>query len=250
MPFFKYNNHKLFYRDKGKGLPLILIHGNSVSSRMHWFFEKKLKKHIRVISPDLPGHGSSERIDEWPEDFWFLHAEVVKELLSHLNLEKAVVAGYSGGALIAMNFALEYPEKTLKVIADSFEGEQSVDWFASDIHKDREKDKSKFMTRAFWFLMHGRDWKEVVDKDTEIVFNHHKSIGNFFHRDLNELKIPVLLTGTMKDQYIPGGIDKILKPLSEKIRHSKVKIYHTGSHPASLTTGKEYIKDLLGFIEG
>lgn len=247
MPFFKYNRKKVFYSDRGKGLPLIIIHGNSVSSRMHWLLGKKLKKHLRIISPDLPGHGKSERLNEWPTDFWYEHAEVIKNLLDHLGLKRAHILGYSGGALIGINFALKYPERTIKLIADSFEGVKSVDWFAENIEEDRAKDKSKFMAKAFWFLMHGRDWSRVVDKDTGVIKSHHEKIGAFFHGNIAQLSVPVLLTGSMKDQYLPGGIDKILYPLSKEIPDSFVKVYPEGSHPACLTV-KEYIPDILDFI--
>ena len=158
MSYFIYKGAKVFYGDKGQGSPLIIIHGNSVSSKMHGGFARKLRKSRRVISPDLPGHGKSDRIESWPHDFWYEHSNVIIELIRHLNLGKADLLGYSGGALIALNAALEQPDLIGRVIADSFEGESPVASFAENIFADRANDKKKIAAKIFWFLMHGRDW--------------------------------------------------------------------------------------------
>jgi len=247
MSFFIYKEQKVFYSDKGSGEPLIIIHGNTVSSKMHFFLSRKLKKHLRVISIDLPGHGKSERVEKWPVDFWHENSRVVSALIKHLCLEKSILLGYSGGAQIALNVALENPELVSKAIADSFEGEHSVASYAENIFDDRNTDKKKSMAKIFWFLMHGLDWKTIVDKDSETTYAHHQQIGSFFHKDLSRITIPVLLTGSKHDEYI-HNFEDIYIPISKKIAKAEIKLYDSGSHPASLTAGKEYINDLLEFI--
>ncbi len=34
MSYFKYNGHNIFYQEIGQGNPLILLHGNTASSKM------------------------------------------------------------------------------------------------------------------------------------------------------------------------------------------------------------------------
>ena len=51
------------------------------------------------------------------------------------------IIGSSGGALVAINVAMEAPELVHKVIADSFEGETSLKAFTENVKADREASK-------------------------------------------------------------------------------------------------------------
>jgi len=249
MAYFLYNDKKINYTDNGQGEPLIIIHGNSVSSRMHQKVGKECQKYCRVISIDLPGHGKSERIAEWATDFWYEHSKSVHALIQHLNLENVILLGYSGGAQISLNIVLEHPQYIRGVIADSFEGEKSDSSYAEGIFADREKAKKNIIARIFWYSMHGKDWEDVVDSDSKVIYEHHKKYGSFFHKDLSEIDVPVLLTASKKDEYIED-IDAVFQPMQSKIKYCRTIIYDEGKHPASLTVGKKYIKDLIEFISG
>lgn len=248
MSYFIYKSKKVYYNIKGKGIPLIIVHGNTVSSKMHTKLASKLKKDFQVISIDLPGHGKSERIAEWPIDFWWENSNALFALIQHLQLENVNLLGYSGGAQIVLNLGLEHPEFVSKIIADSFEGEISVSAFAQNIFEDRENAKKNFMARIFWFLMHGLDWEKVVDNDSKSIFEHDKQIKNFFHKDLSEIKCPVLLTGSKEDEYI-DSFEVFYNPMLEKIPNAKFILYENGKHPASLTSGDKVIQDIIAFID-
>lgn len=249
MSYFLYKNNKVYYNIKGKGLPLIIVHGNSVSSKMHIKLANKLKKFFQIISIDLPGHGKSERIAEWPIDFWWENSLAVYELIRHLNLKTVNLLGYSGGAQIVLNLGLEHPDVVSKIIADSFEGEISVSDFAQNVFEDRANAKKDFMARLFWFSMHGFDWEKVVDNDSKSIFEHDKQIKHFFHKALSEIKCPVLLTGSEEDEYV-NNFDVFYNPILEKIPSAKFILYEHGKHPAALTSGDKFIKDTIKFIKG
>lgn len=247
MSYFNYNQKKVYYYEKGVGSPIIIIHGNTASSKMQQGLVKKLQKDLRVISIDLPGHGKSERIDEWPIDFWYENSKVIYALIKHLDLKNVILLGFSGGALIALNTALEHPGLISKIIADSFQGEESIPNFAENIFASREADKKKILAKVFWFYMHGSNWKQVIDNDTKVIFAHNEKIGKFFHKNLSEIEIPTFLTGSKNDEFITNALE-IYKKIESKIPKGKVKIYDKGKHPASLTVGDEYIKDIMNFI--
>lgn len=248
MGFFTYKQKKVYYSTEGSGSPLIIIHGNSVSSKMHKALIHELKADFQVISIDLPGHGESERLSEWPIDYWFEHAKVIVELIKTLNIEKADLLGYSGGALIAINTALEYPHLVSKVIADSFEGETSDKNFADNIFKDRDNGKKDPDTAGFWEAMHGSDWETVIDKDTSVIYHHHQKVQKFFHKEFEDISVPVLLTGSEKDEYIQD-IKSRYQSLAEKSELTEIEVFKTGSHPACLTSGMKYINTVKKFLE-
>ena len=52
----------IFIQDKGEGFPLVLIHGFLGSAKMWEPQIDFFKNHFRVITPDLPGFGKSNKV--------------------------------------------------------------------------------------------------------------------------------------------------------------------------------------------
>lgn len=249
MPYFKYKEKKVFYRIEGDGEPLLLIHGNSVSSKMFSPVLKFYTSKFKVILIDLPGHGKSARLYSFPKDFWYENSIAVHELLKHLDLPPINVIGSSGGALVALNLILEHPESVKALIADSFEGTESVASFADNVHMLRAGDKKKLFMRLYWFKNHGLGWRRVVDNDSQAVYAHHMEIKKFFHRNLSEIKKPVLLTGSLEDEFLKNIIVDLYADLKEAIKGCRSHYFYTGSHPAMITSGEEFAKVAAEFFK-
>lgn len=103
----------LYYHVKGKGLPIVFIHpfvmGHNVFKH-----QEPLADRYKTIFYDLAGHGQSSKGTS-PLSIKLL-AEDLKKLLDQIGIERAVVCGYSHGGLVAQEFALTYPERTLAII--------------------------------------------------------------------------------------------------------------------------------------
>jgi 3-oxoadipate enol-lactonase len=99
----------LFFVERGKGIPLIFLHGYPLDHRIWLPLLPYLKKDIHVIVPDLRGHGRSSV----PEGVYSmsLMVEDVIRLLDKLKIEKAVVAGHSMGGYITFEFWHRHPER-------------------------------------------------------------------------------------------------------------------------------------------
>lgn len=104
----------LYYQERGKGEPFILLHGNGEDGT---YFDGQLKffsDRYRMIAVDTRGHGKSPRgtapftMEQFAKD--------LNELMIALEIPKAIILGFSDGANIAMKFALMYPEKTAALI--------------------------------------------------------------------------------------------------------------------------------------
>jgi pimeloyl-ACP methyl ester carboxylesterase len=147
MANFNFETKNIYYRVIGKGEPLILLHGNTVSSKMFSSILKKYSKEFQVIILDFPGHGKSDRLEKFETDFWYYNSTACCALIEELKLEKISVIGTSGGALVAINLALEHPEKVKYLIADSFEGEFPLPSYIESLEKDRNKDKKKLLAK-------------------------------------------------------------------------------------------------------
>lgn len=239
MSYFKFDNKNIFYTETGVGEPLLFLHGNSASSNMFYEVVERYKKSFNVILFDFLGHGSSERLDEFPADLWFYEAEQVIAFLKEKHYTNVSIIGSSGGALVAINIALEAPALIHKVIADSFEGEVPLKAFTQNIQHDREQSKHDEDTRIFYEYMHGEDWEKVVDQDTNAIIKHEKEIGYFFHKDLRTLQPDILLTGSKEDEFTvasdPLYFEKTYGAMIKKIGHGSFHLFDTGRHPAILS---------------
>src|SRR5579862_3040163 len=98
----------LYYRVRGTGENLLLIHGLG-SSGADWEFQvRALERKFRVIVPDLPGSGHSSPMEgEWRiADF----AAVLWGLIDHLKIGRINIVGFSFGGAVALEMALQRPD--------------------------------------------------------------------------------------------------------------------------------------------
>lgn len=250
MAFFNYLGKKVYYEETGSGKPLILLHGNSVSSKMFAGIIDLYKQDFKVILIDFLGHGNSERLEKFPTDFWYDEAMQVIGLITCCQYDKVNIIGTSGGALAALNVALERPDLVSKVIADSFEGEEALEAWTQSLHMEREAAKRQEEVGMLWEYCHGKDWENIVDQDTEVILRHAKEIKQFFHQDLSSLISPVLLTASLKDDEYVNRIDieKVYKQLALKIPNSQLRLFCSGGHPAMLTNAEAFFEAAKGFI--
>ena len=122
MSYFDYKGKKIFYKEEGLGQPLLLLHGNTASSKMFASIVPSFTEKYRVIIMDFLGCGQSEHMEKWPEDLWYQWSEQAAALCNHLKLKDINVIGSSGGALAAINMVLSHDDLVHAVVADSFEG--------------------------------------------------------------------------------------------------------------------------------
>lgn len=104
---------KLFYRESGKGKPLIVLHGLYGSSDNWVSIAKELEPFFRVINVDQRNHGHS------PHNSSHSYNDLTNDLLElfdELKLDNAILLGHSMGGKVAMQFSLNYPERVSSLI--------------------------------------------------------------------------------------------------------------------------------------
>ena len=106
------NGAELYYEVKGAGSPLLLLHAGVADSRMWDAQFTRLAAHYRVIRFDMRGFGRSSM----PPGA-FSNIADVGELLDALGIKQSVhLLGISFGSLIALDFALAYPQRARSLI--------------------------------------------------------------------------------------------------------------------------------------
>lgn len=98
------------YLDGGKatGEPVVLVHGFGGDKDNWTLYAPYLTPHHRVICPDLPGFGESDRSVD--RDYCVeAQARRLCEFLDALGIDRCHLAGNSMGGFIALRFALDFP---------------------------------------------------------------------------------------------------------------------------------------------
>ncbi|HKJ39689.1 MAG TPA: alpha/beta hydrolase, partial [Anaerolineales bacterium] len=103
------NGIELAYERRGKGTPLVLLHGFPLDHIIWDEIIPLLENSFDLIVPDLRGFGESTTMDSpYTMDD---HATDIAGLLDHLGVDKTAIAGHSMGGYVALAFARLYPER-------------------------------------------------------------------------------------------------------------------------------------------
>jgi len=225
---FLYNGKKICYREIGEGKLLLILPGNTSASIVHSSDLEYYKNNYLVVSLDFLGTGGSDRLEEWPENFWEEGAKQVKALIDHLDYENARIIGTSGGAVIGLLTASLYPEIIDGVVADSFTETFTSEMLENNVITERSKKTEDQIN--FWKYCHGPDWEDVVNADTEMITKFVNKGGKWLEGSLEKIKCPVLITVSREDSLLPDVANQMVN-VSKKIYNCTLYINNSGSHP-------------------
>lgn len=100
---------RVHYLEAGRGPTLLLLHDVFADHRAWRRVVPKLAERFRVIVPDLPGFGASEK----PTRYAFTReafADTLCDLLAGVGGHRAHVAGHAFGGVVALTLAADHPE--------------------------------------------------------------------------------------------------------------------------------------------
>jgi len=133
------NGAQLYYEMRGTGHPLLLLHAGVADSRMWDDQFDVFADSFRVIRFDFRGFGRSNM-----PSGKFANFEDVRALLDFLKIKTATLLGISFGGMVALDFALAYPNYTSALIlgAPSVSGTEPSErirqfWEAEELAFDR-----------------------------------------------------------------------------------------------------------------
>jgi non-heme chloroperoxidase len=106
LPYLEQGDHS--------GVPMVLLHGYSDSSRSYELILPHLPDSIHAFAPTQRGHGDADkpvagyRVQDYVAD--------VAAFMDAVGIEAAAITGHSGGSYTAQRFALDHPDRTLGVV--------------------------------------------------------------------------------------------------------------------------------------
>src|SRR5690349_3618784 len=108
---------RLRVAESGEGSVVVLLHALFIDHRTWDPVAAELSREYRVVAPDLPGFGASEK----PPASKFHYdidsfAEVVADLFAGLDLGRAAVVGHALGGAVALTLAARHPELVSRLV--------------------------------------------------------------------------------------------------------------------------------------
>jgi flavin reductase (DIM6/NTAB) family NADH-FMN oxidoreductase RutF/pimeloyl-ACP methyl ester carboxylesterase len=250
------------YTRRGSGTPLVLIHGVG----MHAAFWRPqidvLARHFDVIAIDMLGHGASSV--PLPDASLSDYAAQILGLLDGLHISAAHLIGHSMGSLVALEFALSHPARTLSVVAmnavfcRSPEQRAAIEARVAALDDLGAKDAKLDGTLARWFgapipdrcsaaAAVTRHMLAAVDPVGYARTYRVFAYGDTAHRDrLAALRAPALfLTG----EHDPNSAPAMSHAMAALAPHAQVAIIPGERHMMSVTAPAAVNQAILAFLD-
>ncbi|UCZ55038.1 alpha/beta hydrolase [Bacillus shivajii] len=210
MPYAKQKRQPaIYYETIGKGTPVILIPPPGVG-HLAFRYQIPLMDVCMLIMFDIRGDCRSDRSSE-PITMSQLTYDV-KRVLDANNVDNAIVCGYSNGALIAQEFALTYPEKTLGLILIGGYPEVKTFLLEKEYQIGIWAAKNELMTllatalakNHFTDKQHADElYQEIKRTDPQMLASqYHLGLHHSCLNRLHQLNVPLLKIYGADDHYI------------------------------------------------
>jgi pimeloyl-ACP methyl ester carboxylesterase len=241
---------------------LLLIHGFPLSSQMWDPQLEDLAEFVRVIAPDLRGHGQSDSV---PGPYTITQlADDCADLLGHLNVATPfVVCGLSMGGYIALEFYRRYPEQVAGLIlastragADSEAGKEGRDKAAEMAKNEGATAVSAGMLPKMLAPQNFETDEELVEYVRETMSNASLNgvVGALAAmRDrvdstpmLGDIDVPVLIIHGADDQLIPlSEAEEMFKAIPD----SELVVIPDAGHLPNLEQPDIFNDAIIDFLE-
>jgi non-heme chloroperoxidase len=261
---------QIFYKDWGKGRPVVFSHGWPLSSdawESQMFF--LASNGLRCVAHDRRGHGRSSQ--PWDGNEMNTYADDLAQLFEKLDLRDAIMVGHStGGGEVARYLGRHgsmrvagavlvgaVPPIMLKTAA--YPGGLPLEVF-DGFRKAYLADRAQFFFDVasgpfFNFNRPGAKVSQGLIQSWVLqgLMSGHKNaydcIKAFsetdFTEDLKRIDVPTLIVHGDDDQVVPIGNSALLS--AKLVKGATLKIYKGGSHSLGDTSKDELNADLLAF---
>ena len=247
----------IYIGDEGKGFPLVLVHGFLGSSKMWKPQINFFKNYFRVITPDLPGFGKSNKAKSHNNIQSI--ANLLLDCLHEKKIDKFYLLGHSMGGMIVQEIAKIVEQQVSKLVCYGTGPIREKPGRFESIDKSREKlkeiglEKTAHRIAKTWFV------KEENSKYFYLCSNAGKAT-NLEAADnallamkkwngldnLKNIKTKTLIIwGDHDKSYSFDQVDF----LNKNIQNSELKIFKGCSHNAHLEKPDEFNNCLKDFLQ-
>ena len=117
--FVQAGDYRVHYHEAGEGPAVIMLHGAGPGATSWANYRGNIEvfsESHRTILLDMPGFGGSDDVASVDEAATTIRARVLRDFMDALGIERASFVGNSYGGAVSMAFAVDYPERTERLI--------------------------------------------------------------------------------------------------------------------------------------
>lgn len=256
IPFAGSDHVRVHYFEGGSGDPVVLVHGLGGRAE-DWanLMPKLVSDHHRVYALDLPGYGRSA----WPRNASYSIAEesqAVEAFMERLHLTRTDLAGWSMGGWIAMQVAVDQPQRIRRlIIFDSAGITFRVNWNTALFEPDTPQ-KLRDLDNLLWptpapavpgFIQHAifryvaqHGW--VVKRNMDSMLTGEDLLDN----KLGALTMPMLIVWGQQDHLIPVSVGE---QIHRDVPQSEMEVFVGCGHLAPEQCSGRIAPVVNGFLD-
>lgn len=248
MPTVRLGGDEIFYADRGRGAPVLFVHGAGGNHR-NWLHQVQNLPAGRRIAVDLPGHGRSQG----PGRSSIVgYAEFALNFADALQLDRFVIAGHSMGGAVALQLALDHgPRLRSLVLVDTGARLRVLPRFLAGI---RDAVASAIRMWAEWSFSDRAD-KSLI---REAIRDLSAVDPRVFHQDLvacdsfdvmerlSEIQLPTLVLCGTEDRLTPP---KYARHLRDHITGAQLALIEGAGHMVMYEKPEEVTQTVAAFLE-
>jgi pimeloyl-ACP methyl ester carboxylesterase len=257
--FLASGGSQIRFRDEGKGVPVVFLHGWTLDLDMWQPQANALGHQFRIVRFDRRGFGLSSGTPDLAQD-----VEDFRSLLDHLELAQVAIIGMSQGARLAIRVALDMPQRVSALVLDGPPNLTSDDGAGADEDLPMDEFRKLVRTRgvqAFRQAWRAHPFTELQSTDARARELLSQMIARYPGEDLSarapaashaigapalsQLRKPVLVINGAKDS---DGRRRTGEELRATLPNALRALIPNAGHLANLDNPEFYNDVLSGFL--